>query len=261
LKLTTVPATKPVPVNIRVNAGPPAVVLVGEIAVSVGAGLGAVVIMKTKFAVVPPPGAELVTVMLAFPDVAISVAKMAAVICVELTNVVAFALPLNFTTELETKPVPLTVSGKAAPPATMPVGLSEVIVGAGLLTVKLAAVEVPPPGAGFVTVTGTIPAVAMSPAGMDAVSCVALTNVVVAATPLKLTAAPLTKPEPVTVRVKPVLPAVALLGESVVMTGGGLVTEKLMAGVEVPPPGAALVTVTGKLPAAAISVVVMDAIN
>ena len=45
-------------------------------------------------------------------------------------------------------------------------------------TEKLAAVEVPPPGAGLDTVTESLAAVATSVAGMDAVSAVALTNVV-----------------------------------------------------------------------------------
>lgn len=86
-----------------------------------------------------------------------------------LTKVVVFAAPLNFTTEVETKFVPLTVSVNAAPPAVALVGESEVIVGTGLFTVKLVAAEVPPPGAGLVTVTGKVPAVAMSAAVMEAV--------------------------------------------------------------------------------------------
>ena len=50
---------------------------------------------------------------------------------------------------------------KAAPPAVALVGESEVAVGAGLLMVKISAFDVPPP-ARFVTVTFTVPAVAMS---------------------------------------------------------------------------------------------------
>lgn len=41
--------------------------------------------------------------------------------------------------------------------------------------VKVAAFDVPPPGAGFVTVTSTIPAVAMLLALIVAVSCEPLT--------------------------------------------------------------------------------------
>jgi hypothetical protein len=45
-------------------------------------------------------------------------------------------------------------------------------------TEKLAAVEVPPPGTGFETVTESVPAVATSVAGIAAVNAVELTNVV-----------------------------------------------------------------------------------
>jgi hypothetical protein len=63
---------------------------------------------------------------------------------------VVFAAPLKFTTEVAMKLVPLTVRVKAAPPTAVLAGESEVIVGAGLLTAKLTAVEVPQPGAGLV---------------------------------------------------------------------------------------------------------------
>ena len=62
---------------------------------------------------------------------------MAAVSCVALTNVVVLVAPLNFTTDVETNPVPLTVREKAAPPAVALVGEREVAVGAGLLMVKI----------------------------------------------------------------------------------------------------------------------------
>ena len=75
------------------------------------------------------------------------------------------------------KPLPLTLRVKAALPATALGGVSEVIDGTGLalLIVNAFALEVPPPGAGLKTVTLALPALAMSPAGTDAVSCVALT--------------------------------------------------------------------------------------
>jgi len=46
--------------------------------------------------------------------------------------------------------------------------------------------EVPPPGAGFVTVTVAVPAEAISAAVIEAVNVVALTNVVVFAEPFQL---------------------------------------------------------------------------
>ena len=77
------------------------------------------------------------TVTFAVPAVAISAAVIAAVNCVALTNVVVLAAPLNFTTDVDTKPVPFTVRVKAAPPAVALVGEREVSVGAGLLMVKV----------------------------------------------------------------------------------------------------------------------------
>ena len=173
-----------------------------------------------------------------------------------LTNVVVLAVPLKFTTEEELKNVPFTVSVKAAPPAVALVGDSVVIVGTGLFTVNVKFPEVPPPGDGLVTDTLRVPAVAMSAARIVAVTCVALTNAVVLGAPLKVTVAPLTKPVPFTVSVNPAPPAVALVGESVVIVGGGLVTEKFTDDV-VPPPGAGLVTDTGNVPNALRSEVVI----
>lgn len=257
LKFTTEIETKFVPLTVSVNAAPPAVALVGESDVIVGAGL---LMMNVAVAEVPPPGAGLVTVTFTEPPVAISVARMAAVTCVELTNVVAFAEPLKFTTAPATKPVPFTVSVKAAPPAVALDGDSKVMAGSGLFTAKLTGPEAPPPGAGFVTTTWKMPTAAMSAAVMAAVTCVALTNVVVLALPLKLTEAPLTKPVPFTVKVNAAPPTLALAGESEVIAGTGLFTVRLTAE-EVPPPGAGLKTVIGKEPAVAISAAVMDAVN
>src|ERR1700691_2653878 len=103
----------------------------------VGDGFGWLAIVNTKFAVVPPPGVGFVTVMLAGPTVVMSLDRIDAVSWVELTKVVVFALPLNFTMEVDTKPVPFTVRVKPAPPAVAPFGLSKVIAGAGLLTVNV----------------------------------------------------------------------------------------------------------------------------
>src|SRR5579872_6482997 len=73
---------------------------------------------------VPPPGVGLVTVTVAVPTVAISVARIDAVSFELLTNVVARALPFQLTTDVDTKPVPDTVSVKAAPPGAAKVGTS-----------------------------------------------------------------------------------------------------------------------------------------
>jgi len=119
---------------------------------------------------VPPPGAALTTVMLDVPALAMSAAVIAAVTCVVDTNVVVRAAPLKFTAEPETKFVPVTVSVNAASPEFFVAGEILVVVGAGLLTVRVCALDVPPPGAGFVTVMLGVPAVATSAAVMEAVS-------------------------------------------------------------------------------------------
>ena len=134
-KFTVAPATKPVPVRVKVKAVPPTVAKVGAREVRVGAE--AAVIENDRLPDVPPPGAGFVTVTVAVPAVAISAAAIAAVNCVALTKVVVLAAPLNFTTEVETKPVPFRVRVKAAPPAVALVGEREVAVGAGLLMLKV----------------------------------------------------------------------------------------------------------------------------
>ncbi len=134
-KFTVAPATKPVPVILSVNPVPPTVAVAGVIEVSAGADTG--LIVNDRLPEVPPPGAGFVTVTVAVPAVVISAAVIAAVNCVAFTNVVVLAAPLNFTTDVDTKPVPFTVRVKAAPPAVALVGESEVTVGAGLLMVKV----------------------------------------------------------------------------------------------------------------------------
>jgi hypothetical protein len=134
-KLTVAPVTKPVPVRVNVNAAPPAVAEAGAIEASVGPA--AALIVNDRLPDVPPPGVGLVTVTVAVPAVAISAAVIAAVSWVALTKVVVLAAPLNFTTDVDTKPVPFTVRVKAAPPAVAPVGERELAVGAGLLMVKV----------------------------------------------------------------------------------------------------------------------------
>jgi hypothetical protein len=242
LKLTTDEETKPVPVIVNVKAAPPAMAVVGAIEVIAGTGFGAALMLKFMAAEVPPPGVGFVTVTGGVPAEATSPARIAAVICVELTNVVTLAVPLKFTTELATKPVPFTVRVKAPVPATTPVGDSEVMVGAGLFTAKFMVFEAPPPGVGLVTTTGKLPAVVTSPARMAAVTTVELTNVVVRAFPLKVTAAPLTKPVPLTVKVKAPEFTSALAGDNDVIAGVGLFMAKGLE-FEVPPPGVGLTTV------------------
>jgi len=87
------------------------------------------VVMVKYIALEVPPPAGLVTVTAGAPVEAMLAAGMAAVNCVELTKVVAGADPPKLTIEAATKFVPLIVSVKAAPPATVLFGEIVVIVG------------------------------------------------------------------------------------------------------------------------------------
>jgi hypothetical protein len=118
----------------------------------------------------PALGGGFTTVTVAIPAAATSVAVIAAVNCVALTNVVVRAVPFQFTAAPLTKFIPFTVKVSAPLPTTALEGDSDVIRGCGLLTVKVTAAEVPPPGAGLLTVTLTAPAVAMSAAAIGTVS-------------------------------------------------------------------------------------------
>ena len=109
----------------------------------------------------------MVTVTFTVPAVTMSEADIAAVTCELLTNVVALPAPLKFTVAPDTNPTPFTVSVNAAEPAAALEGEIELSVGIGLLIANDAAFDVPL-GAGFVAVTFTVPAVAMSAAGIVA---------------------------------------------------------------------------------------------
>jgi hypothetical protein len=190
---------------------------------------------------VPPPGVGFTTVMEAVPPVAIRDAGTVAVSCVEETNVVVSAVAFHFTVEVETKFVPLTVKVNCGLPAVAQVGLIAVVVGTGLLMVNVTAFDVPPPGAGFTTVTEAVPVFATRAAVTVAVSCVEETNVVARAVPFQLTveqeleAVP-TKPVPFTVKVNPPLPAIVDVGLIEVIAGTGSLTVNVCAP-DVPPFG------------------------
>ena len=173
---------------------------------------------------VPPPGAGLNTITVANPGVDTSAAAIGTCSCVPFTYVVVRLVPLQYTTDPLTNPVPFTVRVKAAVPAMTDEGDSELINGAGLdtvdaLIVKSELPEIPKPGAGLDTVTGTVPVVAISAALMDAWSCPSPTYTVVRLVPFQFTTDPLTNPLPFTVRVKALVPAVADEGDNDVIEG------------------------------------------
>lgn len=95
---------------------------------------------------------------------------------------------------------------------------------------KFTELEVPPP-TGLNTITAEVPVEVMLAAGIAAVSCVELTNVVAGDEPPKLTVESATKLVPLMVSVKFPPPATALFGEIEVIVGadggGGLLTDWL----------------------------------
>jgi len=161
--------------------------------------------------------------------VAMSVAGIVATIWVLVTDEGVIAgLDPKFTVAPVTKPVPVRLSANAAPLTVAVAGAIEVRVGpAAALIVNDKLPDVPPPGAGFVTVTVAVPPVAVSAAVIAAVNWVALTKVVVLAAPLNFTTDAETKAVPLTVSVKAAPPAVALVGEREVVVGAGLLMAKV----------------------------------
>ena len=230
--------TKFVPFTVKVNCAPPAVAQVGLIELVVGTGL---LIVNVCGFDVPPPGAGFTTVTDAVPAFATRAAVTVAVSCVEETNVVVKAVPFQRTDEVATKLVPFTVRVNCGDPARHELGLIELVVGTGLLMVNVTAFDVPPPGAGFTTVTDAVPALAIRAAGTVAVSRVALTNVVVSAVPFQFTVEPETKLVPFTVNVNCAPPAVAEVGLIEVIVGTGLLMVMTSVAVPVPPELVALI--------------------
>jgi hypothetical protein len=102
------------------------------------------------------------TVTLAVPIELMSAAVMATCKLVLETNVVERVLPFHWTVDVGMKFVPVTFNVKPAPPAPVELGFKDATVGEGLPTVKVSALEVPPPGVGVETVTEDVPLAAMS---------------------------------------------------------------------------------------------------
>jgi transcription initiation factor TFIIIB Brf1 subunit/transcription initiation factor TFIIB len=207
---------------------------------------------------VPPPGAGVITVTAAVPTVAMSEAMIAACKVVAETKVVVRAFPFHWTVEEKMKLVPVTVSVNAAPPDSTVLGFNDKAAGTGLPIVNVSGLEVPPPGAGVITVTMAVPAVAMSAAVIAACRLVLETKVVVRGLPFHWTVEEETKFVPVTASVNAAPPAPAELGFSELAVGDGLLIVNV-SGLEVPPPGAGVVTVTMAVPTVAMSAAVMAA--
>jgi hypothetical protein len=94
---------------------------------------------------VPPPGVGLITVRAAVPAVVRLAAGMMAVSDVAETKVVASAVPFHSTSDVATKPEPVTVRVVAAAPAWTEVGESDEMLGTGLLPEPPPELPPPPP--------------------------------------------------------------------------------------------------------------------
>src|SRR3989440_6085858 len=258
---TTDEAMKFVPVAIRVNPAPPAATLVGEIELSVGAGL--LLIVNVCALEAPPPGVGLKTVTGAVPAVATSFARICAWSWVLLTKVVVLLTPFQRTTDAVLKFVPVAISGNAALPATALVGEIELSVGAGLLIVNVEVPEVPPPGVGLKTVTVAVPVAAMSFASIWAWSWVLLTKVVVRVVPFQRTTEVMAKLVPVVVSVRVALATAAVPRDGAIDVGAGLVFVMVIVKVQSGPRGGGgligvgVNTVTDAVPVVAISAAVI----
>jgi len=192
------------------------VALEGESALNEGAGLTTVKVLDAE---APPPGAGLNTLTAAVRAEATSAAGIVAVkLVLSMKTAVRFE-PFQRTTEPATKFEPVSVKLKPGPPAVELEGASALNEGAGLATVKVLDAEAPPPGAGLNTRTAAVRAEARSAAGIAAVKRVALAKTVVRSESFHRTTAPLTKFEPVTVKVKPGPPAAAEAGLSLETEG------------------------------------------
>jgi len=117
--------------------------------------------------------------------------------------------------------VPLIVRMNAPLPAVLLDGLRLVIVGTGgSVIVNTREFDVSPPVGDVDTVIGTVPAKAISEAGIAALNRVAETNVVLRFDPFQRTTLPETNPLPFTVSVNAVPPDVAEDGLRLVNTNG-----------------------------------------
>src|SRR5215471_151422 len=164
LKFTTEEGTKFVPVTVTVKSPPPCTAEPGVRSVILGGGKAAV---NVNLPEVPPAGVGLNTVTEESPTLLMSAEGIDACNVVEETKVVGRAAPANWTTEVGTKFVPVTVRVKAGPPAARADGLKLETVGSGLLTVRGKPAETPPCPAGFATVTVLLAPAATSAAVID----------------------------------------------------------------------------------------------
>ena len=123
----------------------------------------------------PPPGAGLLTTTWNAPAILRSDCVKVTISSVPVKPETACGTPLNVTAEFPVNPFPSIFRVSGPVPAKADAGIRLVIVSVGLEvvdTVKLAAFDVPPPGAGFVTTIWNVPAVPRSDWVKVTTSCV-----------------------------------------------------------------------------------------
>jgi hypothetical protein len=143
-------------------------------------------------------------------------------IILSLTKEIACSRPRKDTVELETNPLPFTVSVSGPVPAVADIGEMLEIEGCGFGTieiVKLTAGEIPPPGDGFVTITPKFPTLARSDAFRLIVNLESSTKEATRGDPLNVTDEEERNPVPLIVRVSEADPAGAEGGDRLVIKG------------------------------------------
>jgi hypothetical protein len=124
--------------------------------------------------------------------------------------------------------LPVIVRVKAAPPTVALAGEKALLVGTPLLISKVSGADSPPLGSGSKTVTAKLPATAISVEPIVVLNWVASTKVVVLSRPSTRITKPSTKPVPLTVRLNPAPPAVALDGERLLTLGAPTIKAALV---------------------------------
>lgn len=151
---TREPVAKPAPATFTWDALLPAGRVDGEMEDTPG------LTVNVSAAEVAPPG--FVTITYGFPAMAIELAEISAISCVEFTKLVGTLIRLKLTSEPCTKPAPFTVRANAGPPAVALDG--EILLtprrAMGATIEKTIVLEVPPsesPVDGLVTDTVAVP--------------------------------------------------------------------------------------------------------
>jgi hypothetical protein len=132
---------------------------------------------------VPPPGAGLTTVTESVPAVDTSPAGSVALSVPSPLSVVVNTVPPTEICEPEMKLLPATVIPSVDAPTANDDGMTDVIAGTGLVTLKSSVLLVPPPGAGLITVIDRFPALVKALAGIVPETVVADVNVTASGTP------------------------------------------------------------------------------